>query len=288
MGRMQRLADQKTSYSRAFALPTILIASTVMLIVLLAAVQATVSTNNAINNQYIDKIGKEAAESGITMAEECLTLNGSITWSSATPLKPNTDCNGADLVTCTDTSTAAACYVLASTNYRSSFTVGVILSGTTPTDFDAKGIVSTVRTSSLGVASQSNYSIKSNFTQGLLESVGVLPQSIAFDTYPASNGTVATPSLCGVTDAGAVWCSGYANPGSNGLDAKFGNIAFKGAGTLTCYTTSPVNAGSCTSTSGTMYLANLSDATNGIFRGKVMNNATPTTTTYDLTQSLSY
>src|SRR5688572_10337075 len=76
---------------KAFALPTILIASVVMIIVMLASIQSVVSIRIGLDNQYYDKIGQEAAESGATMAAACIKA-GTTSWSS--PLRPGTDCNG--------------------------------------------------------------------------------------------------------------------------------------------------------------------------------------------------
>ena len=276
MGRMQELMAPKKSYSRAFALPTILIASTVMLIVLLSAVQATVSTNNAINNQYLDKIGKEAAESGVAMAKACMAANGSITWSNATPLKPNTNCSGADQAggACTNTSVDTRCYILNSTNYRSSFTVGVIMSGSTPTDFDAKGIVSNVRTKSLGVASQSTYSSKQALTQSVLVNVGA---TNSFASFPTWGSAYYSAPVCGITSTGELWCANAVDSASLGssLQATFQYDFSYNGGPATCYDSTKVTVISCATTSGSAIkysLTNLSDSTNGLFKGKVLSS----------------
>lgn len=94
---------------KAFALPTILIASVVMIIVMLAAIQSVVSIRIALDNQYYDKLAQEAAESGATMAASCIKA-GNVSW---TVLKPNTDCTGS----------GGTPYLLSTPNIRTSFSV---------------------------------------------------------------------------------------------------------------------------------------------------------------------
>lgn len=85
----------KNNVRSGFALPTILIASLVMLSVMLMAVQANASTSAALMAQYYNKLASEASESGAAMAQGCLATNSYVaTWSNAKPLAPNTDCYG--------------------------------------------------------------------------------------------------------------------------------------------------------------------------------------------------
>jgi len=96
-----------------FALPTIMVASVVMLIVLATAVQTAVTSSVSINAQYYNQVAQEAAESGIAYAKFCLSQNDFIPqWSPAKPLQPNTDCSGNVVTTCSDPFNQA-CYVLA-------------------------------------------------------------------------------------------------------------------------------------------------------------------------------
>ena len=100
-----------------FALPTILIASVVMLIVLVSAVTATESTRTALDRQYYDQLAREAAESGLAMAQLCLQSNGySATWSDSYPLRPDRDCTGVN-------SNGASQYIINQNNVRMTFTV---------------------------------------------------------------------------------------------------------------------------------------------------------------------
>ena len=53
---------------RGFALPTILIASVVMLLVLTTAIAGIVATRNALDDQRYTQFAKEATESGTAKA----------------------------------------------------------------------------------------------------------------------------------------------------------------------------------------------------------------------------
>lgn len=80
-----------------FALPSVLIASVVMLIVLFSAVSAITASRAALVDQYYNQLAREAAESGLAMAEACLKENSyTAQWDSSVSrsLRPNTNCNG--------------------------------------------------------------------------------------------------------------------------------------------------------------------------------------------------
>jgi len=81
--------------SRAFALPTVLIASIVMLSILAVSVTATTAVRTALKNQYYAQLAQVAGEAGVAYAQACLADNGNIpTWTDAKPLTPATDCTG--------------------------------------------------------------------------------------------------------------------------------------------------------------------------------------------------
>lgn len=122
---MNRLATKllaSRSRDAAFALPTVLIASVIMLTVLLVSVTAVSSIRTALNDQYYNQIAMEAGEAGTAMATACLRQNNydPIWLSNADPtkrvLKPNTLCNG-------NINASASSYVLDDTSIKTSFTV---------------------------------------------------------------------------------------------------------------------------------------------------------------------
>ena len=110
-----------------FALPSILIAGIVMIIVMLAAVQAGASVRVALDNQYYDCLAREAGQSGIVLARACLEKNNYIPqWTDAKPLRPNTDCAGNDRFTCPVTPSRSdnpGCFIVADGDIRTSFTI---------------------------------------------------------------------------------------------------------------------------------------------------------------------
>lgn len=102
---------------RGFALPTVLIASVVMLMILVTGVSAVVAVRASLNQQYYDQLANSAAEAGTVLARACLQANGNVaTWTNAKPLKPNTDCNGDELP-------SSSAYVLENNNLRTYFVV---------------------------------------------------------------------------------------------------------------------------------------------------------------------
>jgi alpha-tubulin suppressor-like RCC1 family protein len=87
--------SMKRDTQSAFALPTVLIASIVMLIVLLSSVSAASSVRVALDEQFYMKLAQEAAEAGQARAEACLEASAYIpTWDDTKRLRPDTTCAG--------------------------------------------------------------------------------------------------------------------------------------------------------------------------------------------------
>lgn len=125
-----------------FALPTLLVASVIMLTVLLASVTAVSSITGGINSQYYNQLAREAAESGLANAETCLRANNySPTWTDAAPLRPFTNCNGV-------TDATFPQYVFQTSNVRTTFSVKRPTVGEASSlNIVAEGTVELVRTS---------------------------------------------------------------------------------------------------------------------------------------------
>ena len=140
--KLRKIPVSRTA-SRGFALPTVLIASIVMLTVLLVAVVSTAAISTAMRDQYYTRLARIAGESGTAYAQACLVQNnGHITWSDTSPLRPNTDCDGvvkADL----------SAYVLERDNLQTYFVVGLPDTDATgiPLTIAGKGFVEVLRTS---------------------------------------------------------------------------------------------------------------------------------------------
>jgi hypothetical protein len=85
---------------KGFALPTVLIASVVLLSILAVSVSATTAFRTTLKNQYYAQLAQLAGEAGVAYAKACLAANGNVPqWDDAHPLKPSTDCTGAPLDT---------------------------------------------------------------------------------------------------------------------------------------------------------------------------------------------
>lgn len=102
---------------KAFALPTVLIASVVMLTVLTVTLTSVSASRSALESQYYQRLAREAAESGLAKAQACLATNNyEPQWSNASPLRPQTNCLGA-------TDSGASAYVLNTSGIRTYYEV---------------------------------------------------------------------------------------------------------------------------------------------------------------------
>lgn len=102
---------------KGFALPTVLISSVVLLLILVTAVSATVAVRTGLQDQRYDRMAKLAGEAGTAYALACIEKNaGTVTWTTDKPLRPNTDCNG-------DEVDGAPAYVREESNLRTYFVV---------------------------------------------------------------------------------------------------------------------------------------------------------------------
>ena len=81
---------------QGFALPSIMIASVVMLAVLATAVSSVTTTRTAIDEQYYQQLAREAAESGVIKAEACIVDSGYVVpWKDeGNTLRDDSDCEG--------------------------------------------------------------------------------------------------------------------------------------------------------------------------------------------------
>ena len=152
-----------------FALPTVLIASIVMLAVLLAAVTSTVAIRNALQSQYYNLLARTASESGAAYAKACLAANSEAPlWgdnNGGKPLMVNTDCSGNVTTSCPSDSISAACAVIISGNIRSSFSVGM------PTLDDQGRVVNILSTGTVDLLRTSNHAVWRTYKQSSVTNV---------------------------------------------------------------------------------------------------------------------
>lgn len=103
-----------------FALPTVVLSSLIVLIVLSAGLSAVGSTRVALDEQYQAQITREAAEAGVAKANACVAKHGSATWSADNPLTTESKCDGSPGITCP----SAGCYLVQNGNIKTTFSVG--------------------------------------------------------------------------------------------------------------------------------------------------------------------
>lgn len=121
-----------------FALPTVLIAAVVLLMVLVTAVSATVAIRSSLKDNDQMKLAALASEAGVAFAKACLAdSNNKVTWSDQKPLKPNTDCSG-------NIRSGASEFVIESDELRTYFVVNQPIAS----NITAKGYVEILRASS--------------------------------------------------------------------------------------------------------------------------------------------
>lgn len=103
---------------QGFALATILIASTVMLMVLAASAVAASSIRTSLSAHNHTQLAREAAEAGAAYATACLASNANTApWATAgRPLLPNTNCSGVVVG-------SSSPYVVSAPTLRTSFAV---------------------------------------------------------------------------------------------------------------------------------------------------------------------
>lgn len=185
-------------YREGFALPTVLVAGVLMMIVLLSSLQAAVSIRTLLTAQYRDQLTREASESGAIMAETCMRENDFvITWTEAKPLQPHTDCHG-------DAVTGRSQYLIDTPTLRTTFRVAPPPSGSMVVD--AVGIVSQQRLSSSGMSSSGATTQRSEHaTKGLVV-------NSPMDSTSVSSGIAQVCSVLG----GKSWCNGANNVGQVG------------------------------------------------------------------------
>lgn len=113
----------KKSFRSGIALPSVLIASTVLLAIVAVAVSSTVATRVAVKEQYYEQVARLAAEAGVEFANACLRANGDTPqWTDNKPLTPATDCSG-NLPVGVVCPGHSSCYVQDSNGVRSTFSV---------------------------------------------------------------------------------------------------------------------------------------------------------------------
>jgi hypothetical protein len=230
---------QHNGFKRGFALPTVLIASVILLTVLAVAVSATAAVRTTLKNQYYEQLAQTAGEAGVAYAKACLAANGNVPlWSEVAPLTPATDCTGTALsgVSCPSDS---RCFITVNGNVRSSFRVGL------PSLDSAGNAVKIPNNGYVEIIRASNGSVWRTYTQPNVQSV-VVPDLCSGATS-STQGWVAvehsTSSVSGFTPTTQAQtitiADGFLNFGATFYRKDFSitsagtyNIAVKAGGTV--------------------------------------------------------
>lgn len=173
-----------------FALPTVLIASIVMLTILAVSVSSVTAVRTTLKAQYYEQLAKVAGEAGVAYAKACLAKNGNVPqWSNANPLRPSTDCSGNTLAGLSCPSDAR-CWVLLSGNMRSSFSVPA-------PELDSQGKAITISNSGfVDLLRESNGQVWRTYRQPSVQAAAVpdLCSGSAKSGFGWSNAVAASPA----------------------------------------------------------------------------------------------
>lgn len=195
-----KLRAQHFRQSHGYAMASVVILSTALLILGGAVLQGALSTRTALLNDYYNRIAREAAEAGVQKATKCIEDNNfSITWTTAAKLQPERDCKGAN-VTPTTSCAAPGCnrnYVLKNTDLTSTFSVEPTNTNVESQQFTSVG---TVRVYNGGGT------VQRTITQTLKGSTAQSKGSML---------SVGGDNACALSD-GNVYCWGYNSFGSLG------------------------------------------------------------------------
>jgi len=125
-------------YKQGFALPTIVIASLVLFMVLVAAVGSASSIRAALDTQFYDFVGRDVLETAASRAKDCV-LNSNLILN--TDVKPNTNCDGS-------VNSLASLYIQNGNGYRTSYTIRMVSSTAQKKEIKITSLVEKIRQSS--------------------------------------------------------------------------------------------------------------------------------------------
>ena len=198
--------------SKGFALPSVLIASLIMLIVLFASMSSVISVRSAIKQQYYNRLAVTAAEAGLNYAKACLEKNDYVPqWTIDRPLTVDSDCAGVhvDSFGSCPNSTNNNCYLVFDENYRAYFSVQI--------DNSTNKLASITSTGTLELLHNSDKNVWRKYTKTLRFNRTVIPRRSNLTSYYNS---------CSIGGNARVYCwgnneFGQIGNGNVGTDVSF-------------------------------------------------------------------
>lgn len=194
---MKSLSFKSKSLSdwRGFSLPTVIIISLVTLAALVTTMSAITVTRSAINDQYYNKMARDAALSGIERASACIKSNSNYAnWSDAgKSLTPGTNCDGS-------TNSSASNYIMQNDSARTTFSVGSVTTTAGFTTIKAEGVTELLR--------KSDGSVWESYRVDLSRKVSVA-------ALVSTKASIGYYQVCGILDA-KTWCWGRNGSGQLG------------------------------------------------------------------------
>ena len=167
-------------YQRGFTLPTVVIASVVMIALLALAMQLLTGTSRSLREQYYHQLAREAAEAGSLMANACLSEapGAQPTWTAAKPLMPNTDCYG-------NVVPGQLKYLFSGDGIRTLYKVSVLSGG----HFASTGVTENFSADSGSISRHYSWSDKMHFSQGASSLVDKVAFAYDFDSSEYGSGS---------------------------------------------------------------------------------------------------
>jgi len=195
---------------QGFALPTLIIAGTILMIVGVSTLVASTSITKTLQDQQWNRLADEAAQAGVAFATSCLEDNKTNYWTN--PLKPSSACTG--------TSGSGGVVVQESGKWTSTFTVSVptTTGASEPPTATASGIVTLVAS---GRTYTSNKTVIVNVSQTLsaLGSTNSAGSNFLSDgySYYLTSITGFGEGICTIASNSQAYCAGRNNTGQLGI-----------------------------------------------------------------------
>ncbi|HEY0965256.1 MAG TPA: hypothetical protein VGE13_02130 [Candidatus Saccharimonadales bacterium] len=198
-----------TRDKHGFALPTVIITSVVMMIVLLSSISVSSSVTASLQGQYYQRLASEAAKAGAMYANRCLSEHGaSVNWAA---LYPGADCKNKTVLSnpCSSMTTDSACQLLSTGRVRSTFEVSSVQE-----DSAGVGTVGIIGTVHVTRASNSSSIVDTIRVYKRARIVTVSARDIVFGYYSGDGSYFATISQTGEVDGVGANANGRLGNGS--------------------------------------------------------------------------